>query len=213
MSNWEDTYDEPNDDSSRRQLVINQLLREQQQRNDAFSRPMEYLFEDVTGHKLRVSLIMALPNGIYSDAQEHAKSCIITTLKLKRIHGPSIVNWIQSIVLCFNPIIKFYIEGKLNEDVISSPYSGKNFGSDRRFFYHLELLHQSTQYRYKTGVMFNALYENLNVNKHLVKDADGKIKIVRLKYKSYVGSTSNYASEALKNMEEIFYKEFEESRI
>lgn len=213
MSSWEDTYDEPNEESSRQQLIINQLLREQQQRNDAFARPMEYIFEDVTGQKIRVSLILALPNGIYKDAQEHAKSCLIMTLKLRKIHAPSIVNWIQSMVLCFNPILKFYIEDKLNEEVISSPYNGKKFGSDRRFFTHLELKHQSTEYRYKIGAMFNALYENLNDNKHLVKDADGKIRIARLKYKSYVGTTANYASTALINLEKTFYQEFEACRI
>jgi hypothetical protein len=213
MSSWEETYDEPNEQSSRQRLIINELLREQQQRNNAFARPMEYIFEDVTGQKIRVSLILALPNGIYKDAQEHAKSCLIMTLKLRKIHAPGIVNWIQSMILCFNPILKFYIEDKLNEEVISSPYNGMTFGSDRRFFKHLEMKHQSTEHRYQTGAMFNALYENLNDNKHLVKDADGKIRIVRLKYKSYVGSTANYASAALINLEKTFYQEFEECRI
>ena len=110
-------------------------------------------------------------------------------------------------------ILKFYIEDKLGEEVITSPYNGKNFGSDRRFFTHLEMLHKSPDYRYKTGTMFNALYLSLNENKHLVKDTDGKIRIVRLKYKNYVGSTSNYAEIALKNIEEIFYAEFLDSRI
>lgn len=210
MSNWEETYDEANEQSSRQQLIINQLLLEQKQRNEALARPMEHIFEDVIGHKIRVSMILALPNGIYKDAQEHAKSCLIMTLKLRKIHAPSIVNWIQSLVLCFNPILKFYIESRLNEKVISSPYNGKKFGNDRRFFYHLELKHQKVEYRYKTGTMFNALYENLNDNKHLVKDNDGKIRIARLKYKKYVGTTANYAKNALINLEEIFYQEFEE---
>ena len=61
--------------------------------------------------------------------------------------------------------------------------------------------------------MFNALYENLNDNKHLVKDADGKIRIARLKYKKYVGTTDNYARTALINLEKIFYQEFKESII
>ena len=212
MSSWENTYDEPNEQSSREELIKNQLLRELEQRNDAFSRPMEYIFEDVTGEKMRVYLFLALPNGIYKDAQDHAKACLQTTLKLKKIHPHSIVNWIQSIILCFNPILKFYIEDKLDEDVISSPYNGKKFGDDRRFFSHLELKHRSIEYRYKTGAMFNALYENLNDNKHLIKDDDGKIRIVRLKYKRYIGTTANYARIALINFEKTFYKEFEEFR-
>ena len=38
MSNWEETYDEPNEQSSRQQLIINQLLLEQKQRNDEIGR-------------------------------------------------------------------------------------------------------------------------------------------------------------------------------
>ena len=213
MSSWEDTYDEPNDQSSRQKLFINQLLREQKQRNDAFARPMEYILEDVMARELRVSLLLSLPNGIYNDAQEHAKSCLLISLKLRKIHPPAIGNWIQSIVYCFNPILKFYIEKKLKEKVISSPFKGIKFGNDRRFFKHLELKHCSIESRRKTGCMFDALYVNLNDNKHLIEDKDGKIRIKRLKYKSYVGRTVNYAHTAFTNLEEIFYEEFEECRI
>lgn len=219
MSSWENTYDEPNEPSSRKELIKNQLLREHEQRNDAFSRPMEYIFEDVTGEKMSISLIMALPNDIYEDAKGHAEACLVTALKIKNINPKSIVNWIQSIVLCFNPILKFYIEDKLEEDVILSPYmvtpnNSIVFGLDRSFFYHLQLKHQSNEYREKTGTYFNNLYEILNQNKHRLKiDKDGKPRFKKLNDWHNKKTTADYARIALINFDKTFYQDFEECRM
>ena len=214
MSSWENTFEESNHQSSRQQLIINQLLREQERRTEAFSRPLEYFYEDITGEKLRVSLISILPKGVYQDAREHIEACLIScSVQFRKMHPKQLGNCIQSLVHASNLIFKFYIESKLDEPMIASPYKNIKFGQDRVCFYHLELRHSKINYRYNMGAGMNALYDMLNDTKHILKKEDGKVKVVRLKYKQLISPAANSTSRALKGMEQAFYKEFEASRL
>lgn len=220
MSDWSNAYDEPGEDESRKQLLINQLLEEKRARDDANSRPLEYLMEDIICQRLKVSFISALPTAVYKDAKEHAMACLISCgYSFRNMHPKQIGNCIQSIVHAFNSIFRFYVSEILMEEPIDPVEAQKKYalkdgyGADRIYFYHLQLEHRHIPYRLDMGAGLNALYDVLNDTKHLLKRKDGKVNVVRPKYSRLVTNSTASASKAMVATENAFFCEDEECRM
>ena len=208
---WDNTYE--NSTGSSQELRIQSILDEQNNRQLAMSRPLEFLFEDLLNKELRVSLILGLPVESYEMARDHAKACLITSVHCRKMYQHSLTNWLQSFILCMHPILRYYIEELLSEDIIKAPYNGKKFGPDRRMFYHLEFMHSEIDYRRTIGTMMNKIYENLNSNKHRLKqDMDGKVRIKKLPYGTLQKESIEYARKGIDSLDNAFYMDVVECR-
>ena len=124
---WNRDYSiDNNEEGSANQLRIRSLIESEDQRKEAFSRPLEFLVEDICESDLKVSLIKAINHFKYKDASEEAKACLNIQLKCRQISGYNVVSWLQKIIDCFSDVVVDHIQRNLKEDIIKKTYFFKS---------------------------------------------------------------------------------------
>jgi hypothetical protein len=213
---WNRDYSqENNEQGSAHQLRMRSLLEAEENRKEAFLRPLEFLVEDICESELKVSLIKAINHFKYKDASEEAKACLNIQLKCRQLGGYNLVSWLQKIIDCFSDIIIDHIQRNLNELIINThPTIGYELSADRAAFTHLEFVHAQNDFRSKIGTYFNAIYEDLNNSKHRLKRGDdNKIRKQKINFFFLKDRDIEYAKSALLNLQQEFASEIAECQI
>jgi hypothetical protein len=209
---WNKDYSaENNEQSSANQLRMRSLLDAEEFRKEAFSRPLEYLVEDICEATLKVSLEKSINYFKYKDATEEAKACLNIQLKCRQLNGYNLVNWLQKIIDCFSDVVVDHIQRNLKETIIKNhPTQGYELTDDRAAFTHLEFLYAEHEFRSKIGTYFNAIYEDLNKSKHRLKRGDDdKIRKQKVNFSFLKDRDIDFAKNALLNLQEEYASEIE----
>ena len=134
--------------------------------NDRF---VEHLFSDLIEKSTTINMRDYLGNSSYNNANENAKSCILTAFRCKDIHGFKLKGWTHDALHCFDNFLLVLIQEKLNETIKTR----LDIGFERQKYHHL--IDKGAEY-YEIGMAFDVIYQLRNEFTHVevLNDATGK---------------------------------------
>lgn len=137
--------------------------------NDLNDQFVEHLFSDLIEKTTAVKMKDYLGNGIYNNANENAKSCVLTAFRCKDIHGFKLKGWTQDALQCFDNFLLVLIQEKLNETIKKR----LDVGFERQKYHHL--IDKGERY-YEIGMAFDVIYQLRNEFTHVevLNDETGK---------------------------------------
>jgi hypothetical protein len=129
---------------------------------------VEHLFSDITETPSVQSFDKYLGQS-YVNANEYAKTCILTSYKCRSVYGYKLNGWTDSALKCFDNFLLVLIQDKLNETILRR----RDVGTERQKYWHL--IDKGCEY-YDIGMGLDVVYQSRNVFTHveLVNDKTGK---------------------------------------
>lgn len=129
---------------------------------------VEHLFSDIIENNTKGSFNAFLGSN-YDNANEYAKTCVLTSYKSREVYGYKLNGWTDSALKCFDNFLLVLIQEKLNETILRR----RDVGTERQKYWHL--IDKGGEF-YDIGMGLDVVYQSRNIFTHveLVNDKTGK---------------------------------------